>query len=424
MTTAATGALGIHGGRPVRSRPFPPPPALGEAERRAVGEVLDAGVLSQFVGVWSEDFYGGPRVRSLERAWADRFGARHAISMNSATSALNAATAAAGVGPGDEVIVSPYTMTASAVCALVHGAIPVFADIEPETFCLDPQSVRANITPRTKAIVAVDIFGCPADMDALMALAREHDLVVIEDAAQAPGAARGGRSAGTLGHIGVFSLNFHKTIHCGEGGVAVTDDARLAERLALARNHGEAVVADMGSSATDVLGFNYRMGELEAAIAEVQLARLEELTAPRVAYAERLRDGLSDLEGVQSPAVPENARHVYYVHALKVDPDVLGITRDMFAAAVAAEGVPVRPGYVPPLYRQPLYRERTAAAFADPRNAGSGSYEDGRCPTCERVQERELLFHTHVHAGLGEADVDDVIAAFRKVHARRSELAR
>ncbi len=420
--TTATGALGIHGGTPVRSRPFPPPPALGPAEKAAVNEVMDSGVLSQFVGVWSDDFYGGPRVRAAERAWTERFGAKHAVTMNSATSALNAAATAAGVGPGDEVIVSPYTMSASAVCAPVNGAIPVFADIEPETFCLDPESVRSLINARTKAIVAVDLFGCPADFEPLMALAAEHGLVVIEDAAQAPGASRGGRSAGTLGHIGVFSLNYHKTIHSGEGGVAVTDDDRFAERLALVRNHGEAVVADMGSDASDILGFNYRMGELEAAIAEVQLARLEELTEPRIAHAARLYEGLSELEGITPPAVPADTRHVYYVHAIRMDEAVLGVSRDAFAAALRAEGVPINPGYVTPLYRQPLYRERRSFAFGDPRNAGLGRYEDGQCPACERIQEHELLLHALVHAGLDESDVDDVVAAFRKVHARRGEL--
>jgi dTDP-4-amino-4,6-dideoxygalactose transaminase len=422
MTTATTETLALLGGPAVRRTPFPPRPGVGETELAAVTEVMRSGVLSQFIGAWGEDFGGGPRVRSLERAWAQRFGVRHALSMNSATSALNAAVAAAGVGPGDEVIVSPYTMTASAVCALVHGAIPVFADIEPDTFCLDPESVRARITPRTKAIVAVDNVGCPADFDALMTLAREHDLVVIEDAAQAPGATRGGRAAGTLAHIGVYSLNYHKTIQCGEGGVAVTDDDRLAERLALAPNHGEAVVADMGSDATDVLGFNYRLGELEAAIAEVQLARLDELTAPRIAHAERLTEGLSDLEGVTPPHVPENTRHVYYLHVVRLDEQALGVPRSAFAAALQAEGIPVTEAYVAPIYRQPLYQQRAAAAFGDPRNAGSGTYEPGTCPTCERMHDREVVFHPLVHAGLADADVDDIVAAFRKVHARRGAL--
>jgi perosamine synthetase len=417
----ATETLAVNGGPPVRSAPLPDAPPVGEREARAVADVMASGVLSQFLGTWHEDFYGGPRVRSLEAAWAERFGVRHAISMNSATSALNAAAAAAGIGPGDEVIVSPYTMSASAVCALVHGAIPVFADIEPDTFCLDPASVRERITPRTKAIVAVDLFGCPADFDALMAIAREHDLVVIEDAAQAPGAERGGRAAGTLAHIGVYSLNYHKTIQCGEGGLAVTDDDALAERLALARNHGEAVVAGMGSNAADVLGFNYRMGELEAAIAEVQLARLQELTEPRIEHAARLTEALSELEGITPPHVPDGVRHVYYLYAVRLDEAVLGVSRAAFAAALAAEGVPVTEGYVAPLYRQPLYRQRAAGAFGDPRNSVV-SYDDGICPTCERMHEHELLYHPHLHANMTARDIEDVAAAFRKVHARRGEL--
>jgi dTDP-4-amino-4,6-dideoxygalactose transaminase len=413
--STSTATLAIHGGEPVRSRPFPSAPGLGEAERAAVAEVLDSGVLSGFVGVWGEDFHGGPRVRAMERAWAERFGVRHAISMNSATSALNAAAAAAGVGPGDEVICSPYTMSASATCALVLGATPVFADIDPETFCLDPASVRERITANTKSIVAVDIFGLAADMDALMEIASEHDLVLIEDAAQAPGATYHGRPAGTLGHIGVYSLNYHKTIQCGEGGVAVTDDDRLAERLALARNHGESVVEGMGRAAehADVLGFNYRLGELEAAIAEVQLGRLEELTAARTRHADRLSAQLAELEGIRPPVVPAGCEHVYYLYALRLDPDVLGVSRARFAEALRAEGVPNVEGYVAPLYRLPVYQQRPDAE----------RYADGLCPTCEAMHDRELLYHMLVHAGMSDEDVDDVAAAFRKVHARRADLA-
>ncbi|MDX6702725.1 MAG: perosamine synthetase [Baekduia sp.] len=413
-------SLALHGGDPVRDRPFPDRPGLGAEEREAVDAVMASGVLSQYLGAWHEDFHGGPRVKALEAAWAQRFGVRHALSMNSATSALYAAAAAAGVGPGDEVIVSPYTMTASAVCALVHGAVPVFADVDADTFCLDPQSVRARITPRTKAIVAVDLFGLPAPMDALMAIAREHGLTLIEDAAQAPGASWQGRSAGTLGHIGVYSLNYHKTIHCGEGGIAVTDDPRLAQRLALARNHGEAAVEAMGSTEYDVLGCNYRMGEIEAAIARVQLDRLESLTAPRIAHAEHLNARLADLEGITSPHVPEGARHVYYLYVNRLDPDVLGVSRAAFAAALRAEGVPVVEGYVAPLYRQPLYRRRAAAAL---RGADVPDYADGLCPVTERLHDHEVLYHPHIHAGLTEADVEDIAQAFRKVHRHRARLA-
>jgi dTDP-4-amino-4,6-dideoxygalactose transaminase len=422
MSTRTAPALALHGGEPVRTRPFPARPGLAPLAREAVGEVLESGVLSRFIGSWGEDFAGGPRVRALERAWEERFGVRHAVSMNSATSALNAAVAAVGAGPGDEVIVSPYTMSASATCALVNGAIPVFADIEARTYCLDPASVRERITPRTKAIVAVDIFGCPADYDALVEIAAEHGLALIEDAAQAPGGAHPRGPAGTLGDIGVFSLNYHKTIQSGEGGVAVTNDDALADRLRLARNHGEVVVAGMGSEHVDVLGFNYRMGEIEAAIADAQLRELDALTEPRIAHAARLTEALAGLEGVHPPVVPDGCRHVYYLYVVRLDPDALGIPRARFAEALRAEGVPVTEGYVRPIYREPLYQRRAAFPFGDPRNAGSGDYTEGICPTCERMHDREVLFHDLVHAGLSEGDVDDIAAAFRKVHARRHEL--
>src|SRR5262245_61501791 len=407
--------LAVRGGAPVRAKPFPSPPLYGEAERRAVAEVLDSGVLSGFIGLWGEHFRGGPRVRRLQQVWSERFGVRHAIAMNSATSALYAATAAAGVGPGDEVIVSPYTMSASATCALVHGATPVFADIDPITFNIDPQSVRARVTPRTKAIVAVDIFGLPAAMHEIMAIAAEHGLTVIEDAAQAPDAMYRGRHAGTLGHIGIYSLNVHKTIQTGEGGVAVTDDDRLAERLALARNHGESVVDDMGSDAADVLGFNYRMGELEAALAEQQVARLEELTAPRIAHADRLSERLGSLEGIRTPHVPDGSRHVYYLYAVRLDEEALGVSRHAFAAALRAEGVPVGEGYAVPLYRAALYQRRAHPAL---RRDDAPDYANGTCPTCERMHDREVLVNSLIHAGLSDADVDDVAAAIAKVHAR------
>jgi perosamine synthetase len=417
VSRVASSELALYGGEPVRRAAFPPPPGVGDAERRAVAEVLDSGVLSDFVGEWGDAFWGGPRVRAMEAAWRERFGARHAVSMNSATSALYAAVAAAGIGPGDEVIVSPYTMSASATCALVNGAVPVFADVEAETFGLDPASVRARITPRTKAIVVVDLFGCPARMDEIMSIATEHGLVVIEDAAQAPGALYHGRPAGTIGHVGVFSLNYHKTIQCGEGGVAVTDDERLAERLALVRNHGEAVVGAMGAPHADVLGFNYRLGELEAAIATAQLGRLEELTEPRVSHADRISSAVGELDGLTPPSVPDGVRHVYYVHVTRIDETVLGVSRAAFAEALRAEGVPVVEGYVAPLYRQPVYRERAA-----PLGLGEADYTDGICPVTERLHEHEVIYHSLIHAGMEDSDVQDVIDAFAKVHARRHEL--
>jgi dTDP-4-amino-4,6-dideoxygalactose transaminase len=214
--------LAIHGGTPVRTRLFPQYVTIGEEEKRAAIDVLESKVLSDFLGTWSPQFYGGQQVRKLEAEWSAYFGVKHSVTVNSATSGLIAAVGATGVGPGDEVIVSPYTMTASASCVLAFNAVPVFADIDAETFCLTADTIRAQLTPRTKAVVVVDLFGQPPDMAPIMELARDRKLLVIEDSAQSPGARYNGRYAGTLADVGVFSLNYHKTIHTGEGGVVVT----------------------------------------------------------------------------------------------------------------------------------------------------------------------------------------------------------
>ena len=403
--------LAILGGDPVRTRPFPPYNPIGEEERKAVLEVLDSGNLSQFLGTWGPQFYGGPRVQRLEREWADYFGARHAISLNSGTSGLYAAVGAAGLGPGDEVVVPPYTMSASVAGVLVYGATPVFADIEPETFCISPAAIERAVTPRTKAIVAVDLFGHPADFDAINEIARRHRLTVIEDAAQAPAATYKGRWTGCLGDMGVFSLNYHKTIHCGEGGVVATDDDTLAERLRLIRNHAEAVADDRGDHAhVDLIGFNYRMTELEAAIAAEQLKKLEALTHARIEAAEFLRERWSKIPGLAPASVRPDCRHVYYVFALTYDADVLGVPRERFVEAVRAEGVPLSAGYVRPLYLQPIYRRVGAA---DRR---------GLCPVAERMYSEKLLYTSLVHSGLGRSDLEDVARAVEKVALAVSEL--
>jgi dTDP-4-amino-4,6-dideoxygalactose transaminase len=421
-------ALAIHGGQPVRKTPYPVYVPIGDEEKHAVLEVLDTKVLSQFLGTWSPDFLGGPRVQGLERAWADYFGTRHAVSVNSATSGLFAAVGAAGVGPGDEVIVSPYTMSASATAALVYGAIPVFADIDPETFCLSPASIRQRIMPRTRAIIAVDIFGHPAAFDEIMAIASEHQLTVIEDAAQAPGARLGSRYAGTLGHLGVFSLNYHKTIHCGEGGVIVTDDDSLAERLQLIRNHAEVVVRAKGvTNLVNMVGFNYRMTEIEAAIAAEQLKKLERLLQPRIAAAGYLTERLAPLPGIATPVVRPGVRHGFYVYAIRYDAASTGIPRDRFARALQAEGVPISQGYVRPLYLEPLYQQRIAFGrdgfpFTYEGYTGHVSYEPGICPVTERMHSEELLYTNICHANITRADLDDFVAAFEKVLAHASEL--
>lgn len=421
--------LAIEGGRPVRTVPFPEYRTIGEEEKRAVAEVMDSGVLSAFLGTAGPNFLGGPRVRKLEDEWCAYFGVSHAVSMNSATSCLYAALGAAGVGPGDEVIVSPYTMTASAVAALVYSAIPVFADIDPKTFCISPETIAERITPHTRAIVAVDILGHPADMDGIMALAREHDLVVIEDAAQAPGALYHGLPAGTRAHMGVFSLNYHKHIHCGEGGVVVTEEAALAERLQLIRNHAEYVL--MGEDVpnlVNMLGYNYRMGELEAAIASEQLKKLEPLVAARVELAAHLTERLAGLPGIFPPVIRPGCRHAFYLYGIRYEETVIGVPRAEFARAMRAEGVPLGEGYAIPLYLEPLFQKRVLFGkkgypWTLPDYKGSVSYERGICPTVERMHFFEMLTSNHIHAQMTHRDLDDVADAFHKVIAHFQRVA-
>lgn len=414
------------GGRPVRATPFPPYRTIGDEEKQAVAEVLDSGVLSQFLGAWSPDFLGGPRVRQLEADWSRHFAVAHAVSVNSATSGLYAAMGAAGVGPGDEVIVPPYTMSASATAALVYGAVPVFADIDPDTFCLTADTIRARLSEHTRAVVVVDLFGHPADFAPIMALAREHGLTVIEDCAQAPGARYRDRMAGTLADMGVFSLNYHKTIHCGEGGVVVTDDPTLAERLQLIRNHAEAVVKAKGHAGplTNLVGFNYRMTEIEAAIATEQLKKLPGLVARRQAHAARLNDGLRDLRGLTVPVTRADCTHGWYLYTLRYDATQTGVPRATYLQALKAEGIELYAGYVEPLYLQPLYQQRIA--FGDRHFPFSlrpeVDYPRGLCPVAERMHFSEVLYTPLVHAGLSEDDIDQIIAAFRKIDRHLDRL--
>ena len=266
--------LAINGGQATRRKPFPEYRVIGKEEEKAVIKVLKSGVLSKFLGSWDKLFYGGKEVRALEKEWARYFKVKHAISVNSCTSGLYSAVGACQIGPGDEVIVSPYTMAATATSILIFNAVPVFADIEEDYFCLDPRSVEKKITKRTKAIMAVDIFGQPYDVRRINQIAKKHKLLVIEDCAQAPGAKYKDKFAGTLGDIGVFSLNYHKHIHTGEGGMVVTNNDKLAEKVRLIRNHAEAVVRGKGvKDLANMVGYNFRMTEIEAAIARCQLKK-------------------------------------------------------------------------------------------------------------------------------------------------------
>jgi len=425
--------LAIKGGAPVRKKLFPAYNTIGEAEKRAVMSVLDSGNLSQFLGTWHKDFYGGPTVQQFEKDWATAFGNKYAISVNSNTSGLFTAVGALGIKPGDEVIVSPYTMSASALAPVIYGAVPVFADVDYENFGLDPESIEKCITPRTKAILVVHIFGNPARMDEIMAIAKRHSLFVIEDCAQAPMATYKNKSVGNIGDIGVFSLNYHKHIHTGEGGVIVTNNADIAEKVYLIRNHGENVVEPKGvKDVFNTHGFNYRMTEMEAAVGIEQLKKLPGLIEERINNAEYISKGMGDINGITPPKTETDSRHVYYVQAFKFRKEIVGIDRDTFINAIKAE-VPsavlredtplIGGGYVKPLYLQPLYQQRaTHCSFNCEKYKGQVDYSKGICPVAEKLHFEELLTHEYMRPGMSKEDMNDVITAFHKVAEHVNEL--
>jgi len=420
--------LAIFGGPKTITQRFPTYRSYGAEEVQAAKSVVESGVISKFLGEWDPDFFGGPKVQEFERNWERAFNVKHAAVVNSNTSGLMAALGAAGIEPGDEVIVSPWTMSATATAILVWNAIPVFADIEPETFNLDPVSIKKNITPRTKAIVVTDIFGHAADLDQIMDLAKRHGLIVIEDAAQAPGAKYHDRFVGTVADIGVYSLNYHKHIHTGEGGVCVTNNTELFERMQLIRNHAEAVVGPKGVTRLDnMIGFNFRLGEIEAAMGIEQLKKLPNLALQRNKMGDRLTQELKSLKGLKTPTVRSGCSHVYYIYGLTIDPSLIRAPRDRIVEALQAEGIEhVYEGYTI-LYRMPMYQKRIAYGksgfpWTSEIYKGEVSYQNGICPNAERLNDLTLInLYTCAHH-YTDSETDLVIKAFKKVWGHLDEL--
>jgi len=413
--------LALFGGDKVVKKSFVRYNHIGKEEKNAAIEVIESGVLSQFLGVWSPDFFGGPKVQEFEGKCKAFFGVKHAIVVNSWTSGLIAAVGAIGIEPGDEVIVSPWTMCASATAILHWNAIPVFADIDPITYCLDPRSIEVNITPQTKAIMVVDIFGHSADMKSIMDISKKYNLKVISDTAQAPGAMYYGEYAGTLADIGGYSLNYHKHIHTGEGGILVTNSDLYADKLRLIRNHAEAVVETKGDKdLTNMVGYNFRLGEIESAIGIEQIKKLPSLIKKRQKVAERLTEGLTGLKGLQLPFVESQCTHVYYSYPMVIDVKLLNISKQKIAQALSAEGVEgISTGYTN-IHLLPMYQEKIAFGskgfpWKSEFSRRDVDYSKGICPVAESLQDDSHISIGVCNYELENSDVDLIINAFHKV---------
>ena len=416
--------LAINGGNKIRKKSWADNITTGEEEKIALSRVIDSGYLSLFEGSHTPDapfsFYGGPEVQALEDEWNEYYGSKYSVSVNSATSGLYMAIGALGIGYGDEVIVSPYTMSACAMAPMIYGAIPVFADVD-DMGSLDPKSIKTLVSPRTKAILVVHQFGIPAQMNEIMEIANEYNLKVIEDCAQAHGAKYRGQYVGTIGDIGVFSLNVNKTIQSGEGGVCVTNDKDLHYRLALIRNHGEAVVeAAEYDDIINIAGFNYRMTELQAAVCRVQLNKLDGLNVERLKLVKQLNNGLRVFDFLVVPEERRDCESTYYVYPLKFLSEIAGIKREQFVEAVNAEGINFFQGYVKPLYTQPVYQKRSLFKNGYPFSAIENKscrmeYNIGICPNAEKLHFDQMIINEHIRLPNTEEDVRDIINAIHKI---------
>jgi dTDP-4-amino-4,6-dideoxygalactose transaminase len=406
--------LAILGGEPVRNRPFTRWPIFGNPERAELEDVLQS-------GSWG----GFPSPNRKARDFAARFasfhGLRFAIPTSSGTTALEAALKALKIGPGDEVIVPAITFCATAYAPVACMARPVFADVTADTVCIDPESVRALITPRTRAIIPVHYGATVADLDAMVDISRRHSIPIVEDCAHVPGAQWRGRGVGGWGAMGCFSFQSSKPMTAGEGGLISTNDPQLEERCQSLINCGRRRPGE--TSDDPMLGANYRMTEWQCAVLLAQLERMPAQIEHKAAMADRLTAGLAKISGV-TPIAPDPrvTRRVIYAFLFKIDEPAIGTSRNRFLRALQKEGIPCGIGNEP-VYRSPLFPLNSVAYRKACEMAVANADAIPHCPVAERLFEHELVALPHECLLGDEGDVNDILAAVRKVAANAAELA-
>lgn len=371
--------------------PERPWPTWDEAEVESLRRVLASGQWG-----WTDEADEAEQTVALEAEFAAFHQARYAVAVSSGTAALTLALRAVGLAPGDEVIVPAYNCIATDMAVLEAGGVPVHADIDPETYCLSPESAAAAITERTRAVIPVHFAGQPTDLDAFTALAERHGLALIEDAAVAPGAAWRGRPVGTFGAAGCFSFSSGKPLTAGEGGMILTNDEGIAQTCRALRNYGR-IQTDRGEEFERISG-NYRLSELAAALARAQLARLPDQLARRAVQVRRWTEAVSRIAGLTPLRCDERVTthaHAYFV--LRLEEEALGCDREAFCAAQQEAGFPFHPGWTRPNYTYTLYTRGRCAAWLAQRGSSRPAtfYETQVCPVAERACFREgvLLHH-------------------------------
>ena len=408
--------LALFGGTPVRTAPFPSWPVFDESEEHALLDVLRSGRWWNFrmgeaanpgASVCAES-----TVARFQAAFAQAQGARFGVACASGTAALEVALKALGVGPGDEVVVPPYTFVATASAPMLIGAVPVFCDIQADTWNLDPSRLEAAITPRTRAIVPVHFAGLAADMDAILAIAGRHGIAVLEDAAHGHGGAWSGRGLGTIGRAGIFSFQASKNLTAGEGGLITTDDPAIAELCESYIWCGRKVGRPWYEHHR--LGWNYRMTEFQGAILSAQLTRMQAQTDRRLANGFYLTERLAAIPGIRPLAVPPFAtRHTFHIYAWRFDADHFGLEREEFLAALAAEGIPCSSGYASPLYRNPM--------FQDPSLSADYAQYTELCPVAEQACSEAVWLEHRLLLGT-RSDMDDIVRAVAKIYQCRDQF--
>jgi dTDP-4-amino-4,6-dideoxygalactose transaminase len=400
--------LALFGGKPIRTRPFPPWPIFGKEEEKRLLRVLRS-------GKWGR--LHGDEVAQFEQRFAAMHGCKHAIAVVNGTVSLRIALLAAGIEADDEVIVPPYTFVSTATAVIEANAIPVFADVDLDTFNLDPAAVRRTITPRTRAIIPVHFAGQIADMRAIEEIAREHNLIVIEDAAHAHAARYENRPAGSLGHFGSFSFQSSKNLTSGEGGIITTDNDTFAAACRSIHSCGR-VEGGVWYEHHRIAG-NYRLTEFQGAILNAQLNRLEKQTATRDQNGQRLARRLAQIPGLHpQKRLPEITRHSYHLFMMRLDPEQFGAPRSAVLKALQAEGIPCSAGYGYSLPQQPLFKNKAFGPYL-PRRRAKLNFAKARVPNSDLLCHEQCIW-LEQNLFLGRAaDIDDIAKAFAKIFENR-----